>query len=94
MKVTVWVRHEWSRSGACDIEVISDKEYAENRQANIDNLFHDDDAFSEWLDDVCTVYQMWNMTPEQKTEVMEDWKNCCMETVDTNSEWNSYEVEV
>ncbi len=94
MKVAVWVRHEWSRGGACDIKVVSNKEYQEIRQANIEEMFHNDDDFYEWLRDSFSIDELWNMSYERKKEIVEEWKECCAGNFDSYSDWNSYEIEI
>lgn len=95
MKVKVWVKHNWSRhQGECELNIISDKEYQKRQTKEIEKEYNDKIAFADWLEYNYNTLDIWNLTCAEKEAILAGWREACVVSVDENSEWNCYEIEI
>lgn len=89
MKITVYVNHE-------DEEVINEKEFTERLDKATEEMAKDNLAFSEWIDDYLSAYDIWKATPEEREEILKKWKDYCRDYILNDGDmvwWKEYELE-
>ena len=91
MKITVYV--SWD-----DESIISEKEYQEYRNKEIQEILTDDFAYEEWLSDYLygnyTHMEVWNLTDKDRLEIRQEYERLTHRDFDEGSDYVRVELEI
>lgn len=91
MKITVYV--SWD-----DESIISEKEYQEYRNKEIQEKLADDFAYEEWLSDHLydhyTHMEVWNLTDKDRLEIRQEYERLTHSDFDEDSDYARVELEI
>ena len=89
MKINVFINFE-------EHKVLTEAEFEELKTERAKDYAEGHGAFSDWLNDNYSAFEIFNMKSHELEQVAERWKGVCREDADEdlNFEYAEYELEV
>lgn len=75
-------------------EILTANEHAEKQRVRVVEMMADEDIFNEWLEERYLPQAIWHMTEAGRTEVLTQWEQCCIETIEEDDEYEEDFIEI
>ena len=75
-------------------EILSADEHNEKQRARVVEMMADEDIFNEWLEEHYMPQAIWHMTEAGRAEVLTQWEQHCIETIEEDDEYEENYIKV
>lgn len=86
----------WAKSCSypySEIEVVNDKDHKRILREQAQELIDSWGDFCDWLEERYSVDDIWNMTPDDKENVWDEWIEHCRDYIEEADEYTLFELE-